>query len=131
MSHVPDDLKYTENHEWVRTRGDSVEIGITDYAQEALGEIVFIELPDEGDGAVKGDSFGAVESTKSVSDIYSPVSGEIVEVNDELSASPETINEDPYGNGWIVRIKMNDEDELKDLLSCERYIGLVESEMDE
>ena len=131
MVDIPDDLKYTEEHEWVRIEDDWVEIGITDYAQEALGEIVFVELPGEGDEVTKGDSFGGVESTKSVSDLYSPISGEVVEVNEALIESPETINEDPYGIGWIIRVKMNNSSEIDDLLSAENYANFVENEMDE
>lgn len=130
MSYVPNDLKYTENHEWLRVTESYVEIGITDYAQEAMGEIVFIELPGKGEEVAKGGSFGAVESTKSVSDIYSPVSGEIIEVNQQLLESPETINKDPYGDGWIIRLGISDRDELKDLLTCEDYTSLVDSEID-
>ena len=131
MVDIPDDLKYTEDHEWVRIDDDWVEIGITDYAQEALGEIVFVELPGEGDDITKADSFGGVESTKSVSDLYAPVSGEVLEVNEALLDSPETINEDPYGSGWIIRVKLYDENELDDLLSAESYGNFIESEMDE
>ena len=130
MVYVSDDLKYTEEHEWVRIKDGWVEIGITDYAQEALGEIVFVEFPDEGDEITKGDSFGGVESTKSVSDLYAPVSGEVMEVNEALLDSPEIINEDPYGNGWIIRVKIHDLNELDDLLSPGSYTGLIESEMD-
>ncbi|MGI9533323.1 MAG: glycine cleavage system protein GcvH [Thermodesulfobacteriota bacterium] len=131
MVDIPDDLKYTEEHEWVRIDSDWVEIGITDYAQEALGEIVFVELPGEGDEITKGDSFGGVESTKSVSDLYSPVSGEVIEVNDALLDSPETINEDSYGSGWIIRVRLHDSNELDDLLSAESYANFIENEMDE
>lgn len=131
MVDIPDDLKYTEEHEWVRVNDDWVEIGITDYAQEALGEIVFVELPGEGDEIKRGDSFGGVESTKSVSDLYSPISGEVVEINETLLDSPETINEDPYSTGWIIRVKMHDSDELDELLSAESYTNLIENEMDE
>ena len=131
MVDIPNDLKYTEEHEWVRVSDDWVEIGITDFAQESLGEIVFVELPGEGDDVSKGESFGGVESTKSVSDLYSPVSGEVVEVNDALIDTPETINEDPYGSGWIIRVKMHDAIDLDDLLDAENYGNFIESEMDE
>lgn len=130
MVDVPDDLKYTEEHEWARIKGDIVEIGITDFAQDALGEIVFVELPSEGDEITKGDSFGGVESTKAVSDLYAPVSGEIVEINEVLLDSPETINEDPYGSGWIVKVKTHDIGELKDLMDPENYSDFVENEME-
>jgi len=131
MVDIPDDLKYTQEHEWIRIGDDWVEIGITDYAQEALGEIVFVELPGEGDEVTKGESFGGVESTKSVSDLYSPVTGEVVEINEALLESPETINEDPYGTGWIIRVRMQDENELDDLLNAENYSNFIENEMDE
>ena len=131
MVDIPDDLKYTKEHEWIRVEDEWVEIGITDYAQEALGEIVFVELPGEGDDVTKGDSFGGVESTKSVSDLYSPVTGEVVEINEKLLDSPETINEDPYGSGWIIRVKMQDEDELDELMNAESYSNFIENEMDE
>ncbi len=130
MSYVPNDLKYTENHEWIRVTDSYVEIGITDYAQEAMGEIVFIELPGKGEEVAQGGSFGAVESTKSVSDVYSPVSGEIIEVNQQLLESPETINKDPYGDGWIIRLEVSDGDELEGLLTSEDYTSLVDSETD-
>ena len=131
MVDIPDDLKYTKEHEWIRVEDEWVEIGITDYAQEALGEIVFVELPGEGDDVTKGDSFGGVESTKSVSDLYSPITGEVVEINEKLLDSPETINEDPYGSGWIIRVKMQDEDELDELMNAESYSNFIENEMDE
>ena len=131
MVDIPDDLKYTQEHEWIRINDDWVEIGITDYAQEALGEIVFVELPGEGDEVTKGNSFGGVESTKSVSDLYSPITGEVVEINEILLDSPETINADPYGSGWIIRVRMQDENELDDLLNAENYSNFIENEMDE
>ena len=105
MVEILDELKYTKEHEWVKLEDDLVVIGITDYAQDALGEIVYIELPSEGDEVTRGNPFGAVESTKSVSDLYAPVSGEVVEVNEALLDSPEAINEDPYGDGWMIKIK--------------------------
>ncbi len=120
---VPKDLKYTENHEWVRFEEDRAVIGITDHAQESLGEIVFVELPDEGDELVQEDVFGGVESTKANSDLYAPVSGEVAEVNDLLVDSPELVNADPYGDGWIVKIHIDelDESELKNLLDPSDY----------
>lgn len=130
MVDIPDDMKYTEEHEWARIKGDIVEIGITDFAQDALGEIVFVELPSEGDEITKGDSFGGVESTKSVSDLCAPISGEIVEINEVLLESPETINEDPYGSGWIVKVKPHNIDELKDLMDPENYSEFLENEME-
>ncbi|GBD38793.1 Glycine cleavage system H protein [bacterium HR37] len=131
MVEIPEQLKYTKEHEWVRVEGDTVVIGITDYAQDALGEIVYIELPSEGDEITKGDPFGSVESTKSVSELYAPVSGEVVEVNEALLDSPETINEDPYGEGWMIRVKPYDLAELDDLMDSEEYADYIESEMEE
>jgi glycine cleavage system H protein len=130
---VPKDLKYTEEHEWVRFEEDRAVIGITDYAQEALGEIVFVELPTEGDELVQGDSFGAAESTKAVSELFAPVSGEIAEVNDLLMDSPELVNADPYGDGWIVKIHIDelDESEVESLLDSSGYEELIEDEEDD
>ena len=130
---VPKDLKYTEEHEWVRFEEDRAVIGITDYAQEALGEIVFVELPTEGDELVQGDSFGAAESTKAVSELFAPVSGEIAKVNDLLMDSPELVNADPYGDGWIVKIHIDelDESEVESLLDSSGYEELIEDEEDD
>ncbi len=127
MAEIPEDLKYTENHEWVKTDGEkTVRYGITDYAQSELGEIVYVELPEEGDKVEKGDMIGAVESVKTVSDLYTPVSGTIVKVNHELDDSPEIINEDPYGDGWIALIELSDESELASLISPEEYKLLMD-----
>lgn len=131
MVEIPEQLKYTKEHEWVKIEGDTVVIGITDYAQDALGEIVYIELPSEGDEITKGDPFGSVESTKSVSELYAPLSGEVVEVNEALLDSPETINEDPYGEGWMIKVKPYDLAELDDLMDSEEYADYIESEMEE
>lgn len=128
MIEIPEDLRYTDEHEWARIEEELVVIGITDYAQDALGEIVYIELPSEGDEITKGDSFGGVESTKSVSDLYAPVSGEVVEVNESLLDSPEAINEDPYGDGWLIKVKLHDSDELDDLMDSEQYSEFIEKE---
>jgi glycine cleavage system H protein len=122
---VPDDLQYTKSHEWVRTEGDTATIGITEHAQEELGDVVFVELPDEGATIDAGESFGTVESVKAVSDLYAPVGGEVVEVNSSLEDAPEKINDDPYGEGWIVRLRTSEE---ADLLSPEEYEKLVEEE---
>ena len=127
---IPEELKYTNEHEWVREESDYIVIGITDFAQDALGEIVYIELPTEGDEINKGDSFGAVESTKSVSDLYAPVSGEVIEVNESLLDSPEIINEDPYGDGWMIKVRPFETDELQDCLNYEEYTDMVEKEID-
>jgi glycine cleavage system H protein len=122
---VPEELQYTKSHEWVRIEGDTATIGITDYAQEELGDIVFVELPEEGATFDAGDSFGTVESVKAVSDLYAPVGGEVVEVNETLGDNPEKINEDPYGDGWIVKLRVSDEG---DLLSASDYEQLLEEE---
>jgi glycine cleavage system H protein len=122
---VPEDLKYTKSHEWVRAEDGTVTIGITDHAQEELGDVVFVELPDVGDTIDAGDSFGTVESVKAVSDLYTPVGGEVVEVNSSLEDAPEKINDDPYGEGWIVKLSTS---EGADLLSPEEYEKVVEEE---
>jgi glycine cleavage system H protein len=122
---VPEELQYTRSHEWVRTEGDTATVGITDYAQDELGDIVFVELPEEGATFGAGDSFGAVESVKAVSDIYAPVGGEVIEVNEALNDSPEKINEDPYGDGWIIKLRVSDEG---DLLSASDYEQFLEEE---
>jgi glycine cleavage system H protein len=117
----PEDLLYSSEHEWVRRKGDRVVLGITDYAQQALGDIVYLEVPDEGTQVVADEAFAEVESVKAVSDIYSPVTGEIVKVNQKVIESPEIIHEDPYGKGWIVVIEMNDPAELDNLMTAEEY----------
>jgi glycine cleavage system H protein len=122
---VPEELQYTRSHEWVRTEDDTATIGITDYAQEELGDIVYVELPEQGDTFDAGDSLGSIESVKAVSDLYTPVGGEVVEVNEALNDSPEKINEDPYGDGWIVKLRVSDEG---DLLSASDYEQLLEEE---
>ena len=122
---IPDDLQYTKSHEWVRIEGDTATIGITDHAQDELGDVVFVELPEEGDTFDADESFGTVESVKAVSDLYTPVGGEVVEVNSALEDAPENINEDPYGEGWIVKLRTTDE---ADLLSSEEYEKVVEEE---
>jgi len=121
----PDDLKYTREHEWARAEGDRATVGITHYAQEALGDIVYVDLPPVGTAVTGGEAFGEVESTKSVSDIYSPVTGTVAERNDELDKSPELINSDPYGQGWLVVVEMGDADELDQLMDAEAYSGMV------
>jgi glycine cleavage system H protein len=123
---VPDDLRYTTDHEWVRQEGDRVRIGITDYAQDALGDVVFVQVPTVGVAVTAGTSFSEVESTKSVSDIYAPVTGEVVEVNDDLTDSPERLNEDPYGDGWICVLSVGDAAELDGLLDAAAYRTLID-----
>ena len=122
---IPEDLQYTKSHEWVRTGDGTVTIGITDHAQEELGDVVFVELPEEGATIDAGDSFGSVESVKAVSDLYTPVGGEVVEVNSSLEDAPEKINDDPYGEGWIVKLRTS---EGADLLSPEEYGKVVKEE---
>jgi len=123
---VPDDLKFSDDHEWVRVEDGRVRFGITDYAQDALGDVVFVQVPTVGTVVTKGSSVSEVESTKSVSDIYAPVSGTIVEVNDELGDAPQRVNEDPYGEGWIAVIEPSDLAELDQLLDAAGYRALVD-----
>lgn len=118
---IPESLKYTETHEWVRTEGDEVVVGITDYAQSELGDIVYLQLGAVGTEVTARASFGTVESVKTSSELYAPVSGRIVAVNPDLQAHPEWVNQDPYEKGWLVRIKMTDPEELNSLLTAEQY----------
>lgn len=126
MSEVPDELRYTKEHEWIRIEGDNVIIGVTDYAQDALTDVVWVELPEIGSVVGSMESFASVESVKSVSEIYAPVSGKVLEVNASLEDSPEQINEDPYGNGWICKMAISDPAELGDLLDGATYRSLIE-----
>lgn len=120
--HYPEDLRYTTDHEWVKDQGEGVvRVGITSYAQDALGDVVYVSLPAIGDELTAGDACGEVESTKSVSDLYAPVAGEVVAVNDSLDATPELINSDPYGEGWMMEIKLADDAELDGLLDVGAY----------
>ena len=125
MTNVPDDLRYTPDHEWVRLEDGRIRVGITDYAQDALGDVVFVQLPEPGTKVERGTSFSEVESTKSVSDVYAPVSGTIVEVNGELADAPQRLNEDPYGDGWICVLEPAQPDELEALLDAKGYGELV------
>jgi glycine cleavage system H protein len=125
---IPSELRYSSDHEWVRREGDTVTIGITEYAQDALGDVVFVEIPEQGVEVSSGDSFTEVESTKSVSDIYAPVSGTIATVNDALENQPELLNSDPYGEGWICSIEMNDPSEFDSLMDADGYRALTEGE---
>jgi glycine cleavage system H protein len=122
MSDVPDNLKFTKDHEWlVDDGGNSFVVGITDHAQDSLGDVTFVELPEVGTTFSRGDVFGVVESVKAASDLYMPVGGEILEVNEELGDSPEKLNESPYGDGWIIKIKSNATEELSSLLTADQY----------
>jgi glycine cleavage system H protein len=123
---VPEDLRYTTDHEWARREGDRVRVGITDFAQDALGDVVFVELPEAGTTLEKGGPLGEVESTKSVSQVYSPVSGTVVEVNSELTDAPERLNQEPYGSGWLVVIEPADPGELDGLLDAAGYRATTE-----
>jgi len=123
---IPEDRKYTKEHEWVaRTGDDTVRIGITHYAQEQLGDVVFVQLPPLGETTGKGDALGEVESTKSVSDVYAPVGGEVIAVNDALADSAELVNSDPYGAGWMIELRVEDPSELDDLLDADDYLEVV------
>ena len=122
---IPEDLLYSEEHEWIRLEGDVAVVGITDFAQEQLGDIVYVDLPDEGDDAVAGNVIGELESTKSVSDIFCPVDGVIIASNESLGASPEVINSDPYGEGWLVKIRVSADDVAESLLDAEAYAKIV------
>ena len=127
-SNIPAELKFTDNYEWVRVEGDIAFIGITDYAQDQLSDVVFVEyLLDEGDEGSKGDTCAAVESVKAAADVYLPISGEVVAVNEDLADAPETINSDPYGDGWMLQVKMSDPSELEDLLDAAGYEALAEA----
>ena len=123
---IPAELRYSSDHEWVRVEGATATIGITEYAQDALGDVVFVEMPDAGLAVAAGESFSEVESTKSVSDIYAPVTGSIAEVNSALESQPELLNSDPYGAGWICRIEISDPSELEGLMDAEAYRALTE-----
>lgn len=123
---IPEELKYTSSHEWVREEGDTAVVGITDHAQEQLGDVVFVELPEPGTTLEAGESLGVVESVKAVSDLYAPVAGEVVEVNEALVEDPELLNQDPYGDGWILKMRVSGGEE--DLLSSEEYGKVVQEE---
>jgi glycine cleavage system H protein len=126
MAHVPDDLSYTAEHEWVRITGSTARIGVTDFAQEALGDVVYVSLPELGAGLDQGAAFGEVESTKSVSDLFAPITGKVTARNDALDGRPELINSDPYGAGWIVEIEVADASQLDGLLDAGAYGTLSE-----
>jgi glycine cleavage system H protein len=124
MAH-PSDRVYSKEHEWVSVDGDVATIGISDFAQDQLGEVVYVDLPGEGDVLAAGDSFGEIESVKSVSELFAPVSGEIIEVNSALSDTPETVNSDPHGSGWMIKVRVDDTSELGALLSAEDYDAFI------
>lgn len=126
MSNLPEDLLYSEDHEWIKKEGNKVRIGITDFAQSELGDIVFVELPEEGDEIESGESFGSVESVKTVSELYAPISGTVVEVNEDLEDAPESVNESPYESAWMIVVEPADESELDKLLSAEQYKAHIE-----
>jgi glycine cleavage system H protein len=123
---VPEDLRYSKDHEWTRREGDQVRIGVTDYAQDALGDVVFVQVPEVGTSVALGESFSEVESTKSVSDIYAPITGTIVEVNAELADAPQRLNEDPYGEGWLCVISLDDPAQLDQLMDAAAYRALID-----
>lgn len=125
MMNLPDDLQYTKTHEWVRREGDVATVGITEHAQDELGDVVFVDLPEQGANVAAGEAFGNVESVKAVSDLNTPVGGEVVEINSALEDSPEKVNEDPYGEGWLLKIQVSEEGEL---LSAADYQKVVDEE---
>lgn len=124
----PKDLKYTKEHEWVKIEGNIATVGITDYAQDSLGDVVYVELPQEGGTVTKNEPFGVVESVKAVSDLYSPISGTVHEVNDAIVDNPEVINEDPYGDAWMIKVEVNSPKDLSDLMSSDEYHKYIEEE---
>jgi len=124
---IPGELRYSSDHEWVSVQGTRARIGITEYAQDALGDVVYVQVPELGATVSAGDSFGEVESTKSVSDVYAPLSGTVVAINDALADAPETINRDPYGGGWLCEIEISDASELDALLDADAYQALVQA----
>ncbi|MDN3379921.1 MULTISPECIES: glycine cleavage system protein GcvH [unclassified Pseudoalteromonas] len=129
MSNIPSELKYASSHEWVRNEGDGTfTVGISEHAQELLGDMVFVELPEVGDEVDAGEDCAVAESVKAASDIYAPISGEIVAINDELEDAPETVNNDAYGDGWLFRIKASDESELENLLDAEGYANTIDED---
>ncbi len=122
---IPQELKYTKDHEWIRVEGGVATIGVTDFAQSELGDIVYVEIESEGDDLERGDVFGTVEAVKTVSDLFMPVSGKVIEVNSDLEATPETVNDDPYGNGWMIKVEISDAGEIDSALSADDYKSLI------
>jgi glycine cleavage system H protein len=125
MSEVPTELKFLSSHEWVLVEGNVATVGVSDHAQELLGDLVYVELPEQGSTVAAGDTAGVIESVKAASDTYAPLSGEIIEVNDELEDSPEKINNDPYGDGWMYKIAIEDAEEIENLLTAEAYTDSI------
>ena len=121
----PDEVRYAKSHEWARSEGDKVKVGISDYAQDQLGDIVFVELPEVGDTIDKGEEFGTVESVKAVSELYMPVAGEVVAINSSLEESPEKVNNTPYGDGWMIEVKADNPSEVNDLMDNNAYLGTL------
>lgn len=128
MANIPDDLHYSKDHEWVRVDGNVAIVGITDYAQDSLGDVVYVELPKVGDDFAANESFGSVESVKAVSEVFSPVSGSIAAINDALSDEPEKVNTDPYGDGWMIRVEMSNPGEVDSLLTAAEYEDFTKAE---
>ena len=128
MANVPEDLHYSKDHEWVRVEGDVAVIGITDYAQNSLGDVVYVELPKAGESFAANESFGSVESVKAVSEIFTPVSGEVAEANGSLNDEPEKVNTDPYGDGWMIKLKMSSAGEVDSLLTAAEYEDFTKAE---
>ncbi|SRR6056297_3829270 len=124
---IPESLKYTKDHEWIKIDGDEALIGVTDYAQQELGDVVFVEIETEGETLEKEEVFGTIEAVKTVSDIFMPVSGEVTEVNPKLEDSPDVVNKDPYGDGWLIKVKISDQSEADDLLDADQYKELIEA----
>ena len=127
MAEIPQELKYTKDHEWARVQGNTAVIGVTAHAQEALGDVVYVELPKVGATLTSGKQFGVIESTKAVSELFAPVSGKVTKVNDALSNKPDTVNTDPYGAGWIVEVELSDTKQLAELLSAAAYADLLKN----
>ena len=128
MAHVPEDLQYSKDHEWIRVEGDTGVVGITDHAQHSLGDVVYVELPKVGESFTAHEPFGSVESVKAVSELFTPVSGEVTEINEALQDEPERVNSEPYGNGWMIRLRVGNKSELDSLLSAAEYEDYLRTE---
>lgn len=125
MSNIPSNLKYSKDHEWIRVEGEEAYVGITDFAQDQLGDIVFVDITTEGETLAQGDVFGTIEAVKTVSDAFIPVAGEVLEINGALEDAPETVNKDPYGEGWMIKIRVTDPAQVDGLLSADDYAALI------